>query len=114
MFNKKGQALIEFVLLLPVVIILIFSSIDVLNLLLKKNDLNNRLNDEIALFENKGETIIDLEKKLEKENIDIKFKQKDNYTAIIATKEIKWISPITEAILKNYTITVKRVIPLEQ
>lgn len=113
MINKKGQALIEFVLLLPIIVILIFSSIDVLNLILKKNDLNTRLNDEIVLLENKKETISDLEIRLESENIDITFKQHDEYVTVIATKEIKWISPITTAILKNYTIQAKRVITLE-
>lgn len=113
MLNKKAQALIEFVLLLPVIIVLIFSSIDVLNLILKKNNLSTRLNDEIILYENKKETITDLEKRLEFENIDITFSQKDKYITIIASKKIKWISPITESILKDYTIKIKRVIPFE-
>lgn len=111
--NKKAQALIEFVLLLPIIIILIFCSIDIFNLVLKKNDLTNRLNDEIVLIESKKESITDLEIKLESEDIDIKFEEKDKYITIIATKEVKWLSPITSAILKNYSIKAKRVIPLE-
>lgn len=111
--NKRGQALIEFVLLLPIIIILIFSSIDVLNLVLRKNDLNTRVNDEIVLFENKKETITDLEQRLESEGIDVTFKQEDKYVTVIATQEIKWISPVTTTILKNYTIKTKRVISFE-
>lgn len=111
--NKKGQALIEFVLLLPIIVILIFSSIDVLNLLLKKNELSTRLNDEIVLFENKKETITDLEIRLESENIDIKFDKNDKYITVIASKNMKWISPITSAILNDYTIKTKRVITIE-
>ncbi len=113
MLTKKGQALVEFVLLLPIIIILIFSSIDVLNLILKKNELSTMLNDHINLFENKKENMIDLEKSLERDNIDITFKENTKSVTVIAKKEIKWISPVTELILKNYTISIKRVIPLE-
>jgi len=113
MLNKKGQALIEFILLLPIIIIIIFTSIDVFNLILNKNELNTKLNDEIVLFENKKITITDLESKLEEDDIDTTFKEEDNYITIIAKKEVKWISPITSAILKHYTISTKRVIPLE-
>ncbi len=113
MLTKKGQALIEFVLLLPIIVILFFSSIDILNLILKKNDLSSKVNDQIVLIDTKKENIIDLEKNLENENIDITFKENEKSITVIAKKEIKWISPITELILKNYTITLERVIPLE-
>jgi 1-acyl-sn-glycerol-3-phosphate acyltransferase len=113
MLNKKAQALIEFVLLLPVIVILIFSTIDIFNLVLRKNSLITRINDEVLIFEKKDETIVDLERNLEREKIDITFDQDDKYTTITAKKEMKWISPITASILKNYTITVKRVIPFE-
>ena len=113
MLTKKGQALIEFVLLLPIIIILIFSNIDILNLILNKNNINTKLNDEIVMFEENKQSIVDLEKNLEKENIDITFTENSNSILIIFKKEIKWISPITELVLKNYTISTERVIPLE-
>ena len=113
MLTKKGQALIEFVLLLPIIIILFFSSIDVINLILKKNDLSSKVNDQIVLFEENKESIVDLENNLENDNIDITFKENSKSITIIAKKEIKWISPITELILKKYAITIERVIPLE-
>lgn len=112
MLTKKGQALIEFVLLLPVILILIFSGIDVLNLILKKNDLSSQVNDQIVLLEEKKESLIDLEKNLESKNIDITFKENTKSITIIAKKEVSWISPITELILKRYTISIERVIPL--
>ena len=113
MLNKNAQALIEFILLLPVIIILIFSSIDIFNLIIKKNNLSTRVNDEIVLLESKKETFIEFEKRLESENIDITFKTNDDYIIIKAEKEVKWISPITESILSNFTISLERVIPLE-
>ena len=41
------------------------------------------------------------------------FKEEAKSVTVIAKKEIKWISPVTELVLKNYTISIKRVIPLE-
>ena len=113
MLNKKAQALIEFVLLLPIFLILIFSSIDIFNLMLEKNDLTKKLDDEINVARKKDETVEDLVKKLEASDIEVDLAQEDNYLEIKAIKEIKWISPITELILKNYKITTKRVIPVE-
>lgn len=113
MLNKKAQALVEFVLLLPIILLIIFSSIDVFNLLLKKQELINIVDDEVKLVENGKETVVDFEKKLEKDKIDISFIEEDDYLTIEISKKIDWISPITDMILSNYNIKLKRVIPYE-
>ena len=43
--NKKGQALVEFVLILPVLIFVIFAFIDVSRLMIMKNHLETVLNE---------------------------------------------------------------------
>ena len=106
--NKKGQALVEFVLILPVVLILIFSSIDIFHLIMEKNDLDSTLNDEGELYINEKIDIDTLKKDLVK--YDVKTKNKDNYLTIVIKKEVKWISPITNTFLKHFTITSKKVI----
>ena len=88
MLNKKAQALIEFVLLLPVLIIIVFSAIDVFNLYLKKQELANKLDDEIKLIEKNKETVVDLEKNLEEDNIEITFKETENYLTINAKEKV--------------------------
>ena len=47
--NNKGQALIEFVLILPIFIFLIFLSVDIGRILYAKNHLETKLNDAIEL-----------------------------------------------------------------
>lgn len=106
--NKKGQALVEFVLILPVVLILIFSSIDVFFLVMEKNDLNSILNDEIELLINDKIDVDIMKKDLKKYNV--KTKKDNKYLTVKISKKVKWISPVTSMILKNYTITSKKVI----
>ena len=43
MLDKKGQALIEFVLILPILIMLIFAVIDFGNIFVNKNELESTL-----------------------------------------------------------------------
>ena len=51
MLNKKAQALVEFILVLPVIILIILGSIDILNIVIKKNELENKVSDQIILFQ---------------------------------------------------------------
>ena len=114
MLNKKAQALIEFVLLLPIIILMLFSFIDILHLLVVRNETNDKFSDEVELVENKKETVLDMEKNLKKEDIKLSYDHDENYITIHATKKIKWISPVTDLVLKNRnTIKLKRVIPIE-
>ena len=41
--NKKGQALVEFILILPVLLLIIIGMIDIGNIFLSKYDLNKDL-----------------------------------------------------------------------
>ena len=82
--NRKGQALVEFVLILPVFILILFA----------KN----------------GTTIEDINKKYT--DLDITMKEDNQYTNITITENVKVITPGLNLILGNpYKITVERVIP---
>ena len=50
--NEKGQALVEFVLILPVIILLVFSFIDVGKIILCKNNLEGLMNDVVLMVRN--------------------------------------------------------------
>ena len=50
--NKKGQALIEFVIILPVVLMILFVIIDFSNIFYQKNHLENVVSDVASLKEN--------------------------------------------------------------
>ena len=89
--NRKGQALVEFVLILPVFILILFAIVDFGTILSKKNELENDSMDIVSLVKN-GTTIEDI-------NITI-------------TENVKVITPGLNLILGNpYKITVERVIP---
>ena len=50
--NRKGQALVEFVLILPVFILILFAIVDFGTILSKKNELENDSMDIVSLVKN--------------------------------------------------------------
>ena len=52
MINKKGQALVEFILVLPVIILLIFVVFDIGHIILAKNHLENVMSDCMEMHSN--------------------------------------------------------------
>ena len=105
--NRKGQALVEFVLILPVFILILFAIVDFGTILSKKNELENDSMDIVSLVKN-GTTIEDINKKYT--DLDITMKEDNQYTNITIT--VKVITPGLNLILGNpYKITVERVIP---
>ena len=112
MKNNKGQALVEFILILPIVLIIIFTTLDIINLAIQKNDLENKVNDEINLVTSGKVTLYHLEHTFD-ENYKLTIQKNDKYINISIVKHTRWISPITKLILPNYNIEVKRVIPNE-
>ena len=61
MRNKKGQALIEFVIILPVMLLLVFCLIDFGMVIYEKNNLENIVSDAANLYED-GKQIDDIKK----------------------------------------------------
>ncbi len=82
--NQKGQALIEFVLLLPIFIFIIIIMIDLANIFISRNSLENDLN-----------YVLNLETEEEIENYllanEIGFE--NNRMQIIIKKEVKLMKP---------------------
>ena len=107
--NRKGQALVEFVLILPVLIIILLAIIDFGNILVSKNKLENDATDIIRIIKN-DESTLDLNE--EYSNIDIEITDyKEGYKKVIFSKAIKINTPFLDRILGNpCIITVKRVI----
>ena len=109
--NKKGQALVEFILILPVFLFILLVIVDFGNLLYSKNKLENDTADMIRIIKN--ESIISLEN----EYPDIKVETtdyKDNYQKIIFTKKIDINTPLLDRILGDpCLITTERIIPNE-
>ena len=97
--NRKGQALVEFVLILPIMILIIFTIYDFGNLLNSKNKLENTSTDIARLVRN-GDTIEQIKNNYPKISITIK-DDGNNYKKIEVQEEIKIITPFLDKILGN-------------
>lgn len=95
MRNNKGQALIEFILVLPVLLLLIISIIDFGNIILKKYELENNIDNIVDLYRNDEE----VENYLTSKNLTIKYTTDTNFTNITIYKKINVISPVLVPIL---------------
>ena len=110
--NRKGQALIEFVLILPVLIMILFIIFDFGNIFYSKYELQNQSMEIVRLVkdEKPKEEITDIYSKL---NIEINT-YKENYKKITLTKDINIVTPLLDNILGDpYLIKVERIIPNE-
>lgn len=109
--NKKGQALIEFVLIIPILIMILFAIIDISSILYNKNHLETVLNDTVNQVEN-GKSFDEINTLYK--DIDISYKYQDNMIYIKLSKSIKLITPLSSTILENpYIIETERVVYYE-
>jgi Flp pilus assembly protein TadG len=88
MKDKKGQALIEFVILLPVLIILLFIVIDFGRVFYEKNKLENISTDVVNMYKENG----NIDESLFDES-NIKIVKSNKYVEIVITKEIDLLTP---------------------
>lgn len=107
--DKKGQALIEFILILPLLLIILMSLIDVGNIFLKKYELNKDLDTITTFYQNNDKDGL----LAYTANEDIVFEESSNNNMIILTikKEVKINAPILSNIIgKKYKIETSRYI----
>ena len=109
--NRKGQALVEFVLILPIFIFLLFAVYDFGMIFNTRNKLENSSTD-ITLLYKSGKTIDEIRNMYPSINIDI---TRDNgYDNIVIKENIKIITPGLNRVLGSpYQVEVKRYIPYE-
>lgn len=111
--NKKGQALVEFVIVLPVVILLTFSIIDFGRVIYAKNDLENVVTDATLLYKN-GNSDVEVQNKINKEKeyeVKITISARDDYSVISVKRIINPITPGLNRITKEaFELEANRVI----
>ena len=108
--NKHGQALIEFVLVLPVLLLLILAFIDFGRIIVCKNHLEGVMNEVVILNDNEITNYLakDHDYKID---YDVKL---DNYKNITLTTKLDLITPGIKNILTNpYIVKVERSIVYE-
>ncbi len=113
MKSKKGQALVEFIIILPVSLLLIFCVVDFGRVISLKNSLENKLSDVVMLYQN-GNTpdeVKDIINEKEKKGLKIEFVPSGDYVTISISKKIKPITPGLSYIKEDvFNVLVNRVI----
>ena len=108
--NRKGQALVEFVLILPIFIMILFSIVDFGMIFNKKNELENIRIDIINLLNNNNNKIEEMQKEYPK--VDIKLTNEEKYTIVEISTKVNIITPGLNRVLGNpYIVKVERKIP---
>lgn len=114
--NKKGQALVEFIIILPVFLMLVLAFIDFGKIIYTQNILENKTEDIITMYKN-GSSYDNMNLFIKKEiaNSYIEIANENNeYIIIYLKKEVKINTPGLSLILDNpYNVSVKRVIYYE-
>ncbi len=116
MRNEKAQALIEFVLILPVLIMILFAIIDFGTIMITKSELENKLSDAVDALKNTieiDELYPNVQKSINDKNIktELSFNNETNYVTIKLSKEIKTITPGLNLIIGYpYNAKVERVV----
>lgn len=106
MMNKKGQALVEFILLIPVIVMLIFGMVELGNMLREKYLLENHLDTVITLYKEDKEELI--EGYENKNNIKVEFTKSGSLITANITKKVKLITPGLNLISNPYKLTTTR------
>lgn len=97
--NKKGQALIEFIIILPIFIMLMLAVFDYVRIYSEKSNLESVIEDVI------------LSNELNDDNITILKETDEDKTKYTLNKSIDIYSPIISVIIGNkYVVSVSRVI----
>lgn len=107
--NKKGQALVEFILILPVLLLIAMAMIDIGNIFLKKYDLNNDLETVADLYTNSKTK--ELGVYLAANDLTLHDETHDGMITLTLKKNIKITAPLLSNVLgKNYEIETSKIL----
>lgn len=110
--NRAGQALVEFVIILPIFIFMILAVIDLGKILYYKNNLESRMDEVITTYESLQDNVLIKEQlKLDEENIELEISSDEGYTEFLLTRSLDIITPGLNLVFGNpHNIKTKRVI----
>lgn len=109
--KKKGQALVEFVIILPIFIMLVLGVVDIGNILYSKMTLEEQLSDVVSYYQ-KGKSKEEIEESLNfSSRYELQIQKDGEYTNLLLVKKVDIITPGLQFVFDNpYTIEVKRSI----
>lgn len=95
--NKKGQALVEFIIIMPIFIMILLASFDLVKIFSTKIELENKI-----------EEVISLEKA---DNLIFTKEVNDEFITYKLSKDIEITSPLVSLVTDNkYRVTIERTI----
>lgn len=113
MKQKKGQALVEFIIILPVFIFMLLSIIDVGKIIFLKNELESEMSEVVDLYRNK-KTFDEMYEKVTKNDSDVllEISNQDNESVTFYLKrKVVIVTPGLNVLFGDpYFVEVKRVI----
>jgi len=116
LLNKKGQALVEFIIILPIFVMMLLCVIDIGKIIFFQNKLEGKMEDVITLYKNEN-TYDFILNELKKDDKDIKLEIANNNNEFIEfklIKEVEIMTPGLNLILGNpHDLDVKRVVYYE-
>ena len=109
--NKKGQALVELIIILPIMIFVLLAIVDFGIMSYNKNRLENMIDDVSKMYKN-NETTEEINKFIKDNDKDITYQinNKEKYITIKLSKKYKTITPGVDKMFKISNIDVEREI----
>lgn len=109
MKNNKGQTLVEFIIILPIFLLLIISMIDFGNIISKKYSLENDIDVVTDLY--KAKKYNEINSYIDNKDIKVRYNNNNELFVITLTKDIKIISPMLNLVFgKVYSVNVEKSI----
>ena len=109
MKNSKGQVLVEFIIVLPVLLLIIMAIIDLGNIFTKKYSLENDLDIISNMY--KEEKYDSINSYVKGNSLSILYEREEEFIKINVSKNININTPILNNILgKNYKIETSKII----
>jgi len=109
--KNSGQALVEFVMIVPIILFLLFIIIDFSNVFYHKNRLERTLDDVVSYVKNDEENI----SSMLDDNVTYTLKEHGRYLTIEVTEKVVLITPFSNIFFDNpYSIETERTILYEK
>ena len=109
MKDNKGQALIEFILIIPVLMFIVLALFDTGSIVTSKQKLEDQMSTIVTLYENNN--LSDINSFVSLNNLTINYKNFNNYTTITISKNISIITPgLNNIIGKKFKIETSRTL----
>lgn len=107
--NNKGQALVEFIIIMPIFIFMALAVFDLGNIIVKKYVLENDLDTVTQMYQENNS--LSISSFVQDKDVKVKYEESGNYNKITLSKQVKIITPIvSQALGKTYEISSSRTV----